>query len=46
MEERQLIELVKTFIQLCDELLLNEKISEDLYMKCTRDKKEFLKNIS
>ncbi|WP_168198302.1 hypothetical protein [Crassaminicella thermophila] len=46
MEERKIIELVEAFIKLCDDLLLNGKISEDIYIECTRNKKEFLKNIS
>ena len=45
MEDGLLIETVKEFINLCDKLLEQGKISEEEYHDYTRYKKEFLSKI-
>ncbi len=44
MEEKILMETVGIFVQLCDKLLSQGKISVNQYHEFTRIKKEFLKN--
>ncbi|WZL74439.1 hypothetical protein QBE52_06785 [Clostridiaceae bacterium 35-E11] len=43
MEERyMLIEVVEKFLALCDDLFAEGKISEDVYIQCTKNKRVFL----
>ncbi|MDF2547960.1 hypothetical protein [Anaerosolibacter sp.] len=46
MEEKQLADIIERFISLCDDLLINGRISEAEYTEMTSRKKEFLKSIA
>lgn len=41
----ELVDIVKNFIELCDELLENGKIDAKLYDEVTRNKFKFLSNV-
>lgn len=41
----ELVDIVETFIKLCDELLENGKIDTKLYEELTRNKFDFLSNV-
>ncbi|WP_165000441.1 hypothetical protein [Anaerophilus nitritogenes] len=44
--EEMLVSIVTDFIDLCDDLLLKEKISQETYIKCTKMKLDFLEKMT